>query len=104
MLFADEVYKNAMMESMQGSLFWMAPEVLQNDQKGYSAKVDIWSLGCTVLEMFAGKRPWEEDDSVSVMFKVSYVVLWMDCFQPGFILGWPQQDDTTSSQQRSTFH
>ncbi|KIO31636.1 hypothetical protein M407DRAFT_67689 [Tulasnella calospora MUT 4182] len=67
----EEIYKNADMTAMQGSLFWMAPEALHSD-KGYSAKIDIWSLGCVFIEMFSGKRPWEGDDFVSVMFKVGH--------------------------------
>ena len=58
------------MTAMQGTLFWMAPEMLHNNKKGYNAKIDIWSLGCVFIEMFAGRRPWEQDDFVSVMFKV----------------------------------
>ena len=41
---------------MQGSIYWMAPEVAKG--KGYSAKVDIWSLGCLLLEMLTGQQPW----------------------------------------------
>lgn len=28
--------------------------------KGYSAKVDIWSTGCLVLEMLTGHQPWHK--------------------------------------------
>lgn len=42
--------------SMQGSVNWMAPEVARG--KGYSAKVDIWSCGCLLLEMMTGQVPW----------------------------------------------
>lgn len=38
---------------------------------GYSAKVDIWSLGCVVLEMFAGRRPWDSEQAIQAMFKVT---------------------------------
>jgi serine/threonine protein kinase len=44
--------------SMQGSVYWMAPE--QARGKGYSAKVDIWSCGCLVLEMLTGHVPWHK--------------------------------------------
>lgn len=43
---------------MQGSVYWMAPEVARG--KGYSAKVDIWSCGCLVLEMLTGHVPWHK--------------------------------------------
>ncbi|KAJ1551223.1 hypothetical protein HK405_014929 [Cladochytrium tenue] len=36
----------------------MAPEVAR--AKGYSAKVDIWSLGCLLLEMLSGSPPWHK--------------------------------------------
>lgn len=48
----------------------MAPEMLHNNKQGYNAKIDIWSLGCVVLEMWAGRRPWNQEDIVAVMFKV----------------------------------
>jgi len=54
---------------MQGSIFWMAPEVLSNQGQGYNVKVDIWSLGCVFVEMVTGRRPWEDENIVSVMFK-----------------------------------
>lgn len=31
---------------------------------------DIWSLGCVVLEMFAGRRPWSDEEAIQAMFKV----------------------------------
>ncbi|KAI5965011.1 BCK1 [Candida theae] len=64
----NDIYSNANM-SMKGTIFWMAPEVIDNMVEGYSAKVDIWSLGCVVLEMFAGKRPWSNEAAISVIYK-----------------------------------
>lgn len=56
--------------AMQGTVFWMAPEVINTRKKGYNFKIDIWSVGCVVLEMWAGKRPWIGQEMVAVMFKV----------------------------------
>ncbi len=76
----DNIYGNDVTNNMQGSVFWMAPEVVRstglsevensNRQVGYSAKVDIWSLGCVVLEMFAGRRPWSKEEPVGAIFKL----------------------------------
>ncbi|KAI8814533.1 kinase-like domain-containing protein [Cladochytrium replicatum] len=44
--------------SLKGSVPWMAPEVVRSAKTGYSAKVDIWSLGCVALEMSTGCTPW----------------------------------------------
>ncbi|KAJ7783696.1 MAP kinase [Mycena maculata] len=56
--------------AMQGTVFWMAPEVINTAKKGYSFKIDIWSIGCVVLEMWAGTRPWLGEEMVAVMFKL----------------------------------
>ncbi|TRM60250.1 kinase-like domain-containing protein [Schizophyllum amplum] len=61
---------NAAMTAMQGTVFWMAPEVINTQKKGYNFKIDIWSVGCVVLEMWAGSRPWMGDEAVAVMFKL----------------------------------
>ncbi len=82
-------YHNDITNSMQGSVFWMAPEVIRAQSqpggalaqgedihsanamnKGYSAKVDIWSLGCVVLEMFAGRRPWSKEEAIGAIYKL----------------------------------
>ncbi|KAI9357956.1 hypothetical protein DFJ73DRAFT_174750 [Zopfochytrium polystomum] len=54
--------------SLQGSVYWMAPEVIKG--KGYSAKVDIWSLGCVTLEMLTGSHPWKKLNEMQTMFKL----------------------------------
>ncbi|KAF6143529.1 hypothetical protein GIB67_029698 [Kingdonia uniflora] len=61
--------------SMKGSPYWMAPEVIQavmqKDSNGDLAlAVDIWSLGCTIIEMLNGKPPWSEFEGAAAMFKV----------------------------------
>ena len=39
-----------------GSPYWMAPEILNQEKHSFSA--DIWSLGCTIIEMLTGRPPW----------------------------------------------
>ncbi|KAK6915885.1 Protein kinase domain [Dillenia turbinata] len=48
-------------ESICGTPLWMAPEVLRNE--GIDFASDIWSLGCTVVEMARGRPPWSESIS-----------------------------------------
>lgn len=47
----------------------MAPEVVKNEP--YSAKVDIWSLGCTMIEMLTGQRPWIALSQIAALYNVS---------------------------------
>ncbi|KAM7278017.1 hypothetical protein ACFE04_005151 [Oxalis oulophora] len=61
--------------SLKGSPYWMAPEVMQavmqkNTSSDLALAVDIWSLGCTVIEMLTGKPPWGELEGPQAMFKV----------------------------------
>jgi len=69
LIYLEDVYANDHY-TFAGTIFWMAPEVFQSRKEGYSAKIDIWSLGCVVLEMFAGKRPWSTEEAIGAMFKV----------------------------------
>ncbi|KAI8318811.1 kinase-like protein [Martensiomyces pterosporus] len=39
---------------------WAAPEVLQNME--FSCESDMYSLGCTILELATGHPPWHDDD------------------------------------------
>ena len=54
--------------SLQGSVFWMAPEVVQ--QTSYTRKADIWSLGCLVVEMLTGKHPHPSLSQLQALYKI----------------------------------
>lgn len=54
--------------SMQGSVFWMAPEVVR--QTAYTKKADIWSLGCLIVEMFTGSHPHPNCTQLQAIFKI----------------------------------
>ncbi|TKY75105.1 Mitogen-activated protein kinase kinase kinase YODA [Spatholobus suberectus] len=61
--------------SLKGSPYWMAPELMKAAIKKESSPdvamaIDIWSLGCTIIEMLTGKPPWSEFEGPQAMFKV----------------------------------
>ncbi|KAJ6757203.1 ACTIVATED PROTEIN KINASE KINASE KINASE 3 MAPKKK3 MEKK3 putative-RELATED [Salix koriyanagi] len=56
-------------KSMKGTPYWMAPEVILQTGHGFSA--DIWSVGCTVIEMATGKPPWSQQyQEVAALFYI----------------------------------
>lgn len=54
--------------SLQGSVFWMAPEVVR--QSAHTKKADIWSLGCLIVEMFTGARPFPDKSQLQALFAI----------------------------------
>lgn len=54
--------------SLQGSVFWMAPEVVK--QTSYTRKADIWSLGCLVVEMMTGSHPFPDCSQLQAIFRI----------------------------------
>jgi mitogen-activated protein kinase kinase kinase len=54
--------------SLQGSVYWMAPEVVR--QTAHTKKADIWSLGCLVVEMFIGVHPFPDCTQLQAIFAI----------------------------------
>ncbi|GMH20008.1 hypothetical protein Nepgr_021849 [Nepenthes gracilis] len=56
-------------KSMKGTPYWMAPEVIL--QTGHSFSADVWSVGCTIIEMATGKPPWSQQyQEVAALFHI----------------------------------
>ncbi|KAL9645972.1 hypothetical protein ABK040_001079 [Willaertia magna] len=57
-------------KSLMGTPYFMAPEVIM--QTGHGRSADIWSIGCTVVEMYTGKPPFVEyKTAAAVMFHIA---------------------------------
>ena len=57
--------------SFAGSPYWMAPEVI-NEKAEVTSACDIWSLGCTVIELLTGKPPYFDLNPFTAMIKIVY--------------------------------
>ena len=68
---AKQTDKLGLLKSFMGSAHWMAPEVV-NPKRSYNLMADIWSLGCTVLEMAIGKPPFGEMEAHGVLWRVGH--------------------------------
>ncbi|XP_076648503.1 mitogen-activated protein kinase kinase kinase 4 isoform X2 [Halictus rubicundus] len=60
------------LQGFVGTQAYMAPEVfMKSETGGHGRAADIWSVGCCIIEMSSGRRPWSDYDSnYQIMFKV----------------------------------
>lgn len=54
--------------SVVGTPYWMAPEVIE--LSGATTASDIWSLGCTVIELLEGKPPYHNLQPMPALFRI----------------------------------
>jgi mitogen-activated protein kinase kinase kinase len=56
-------------KSMKGTPYMMAPEVIR--QRVHNWQADMWSVGCTVIEMATGKPPGSQQfQEVAALFHI----------------------------------
>ncbi|KAL5573374.1 hypothetical protein UlMin_022971 [Ulmus minor] len=57
--------------TISGTPMFIAPEAARGEEQGFAS--DIWSLGCTIIEMATGGPPWKNvSDPVSVLYQIAY--------------------------------
>jgi len=56
-------------QSVVGTPFWMSPELIKS--QSYDCKVDIWSLGVTLLEMADGEPPLMHEQVMRALFLIT---------------------------------
>ncbi|KAI1308494.1 hypothetical protein F5Y03DRAFT_90433 [Xylaria venustula] len=51
-----------------GTPYWMAPEIIE--LSGATPASDIWSLGCTVIELLSGRPPYHHLQAMPALFAI----------------------------------
>jgi mitogen-activated protein kinase kinase kinase len=54
---------NGTNNSLTGTPMYMSPEAIRNNKRGRHGAMDVWSLGCVVLECATGRKPWSNLDN-----------------------------------------
>ncbi|GJQ15846.1 hypothetical protein GpartN1_g7637.t1 [Galdieria partita] len=64
----DEISSKNNPIEVVGTPYWMAPEIIE--LSGCSTASDIWSVGCTVVELLTGSPPYSEYTAMSALFHI----------------------------------
>ena len=66
---AMKLTESAKSMSIVGTPYWMAPEIVE--QTGHCAtSCDIWSVGCTLIELLTGKPPYYDLAPMSALYRI----------------------------------
>jgi serine/threonine protein kinase len=66
------ILKNKLGQNQWFYSLYLFVQVLRGES--YGRKCDVWSIGCVVIEMMAGKPPWnanQHSNHLALIFKVS---------------------------------
>jgi mitogen-activated protein kinase kinase kinase len=55
-----------------GTPMYLAPEVVRHEAEGAFGARDIWAVGCVVLELLTGRKPWDGFDNEWFVRRLSY--------------------------------
>jgi serine/threonine protein kinase len=64
----SEIGASSTMLDVAGTPYWMAPEIISLE--GCSTASDIWSVGCTVIELLTGFPPYYHLSDVTALFRI----------------------------------
>ena len=68
----ESIMESKKSHALTGTPMYMSPETIKGDNVGRFGAMDIWSLGCCVLEMATGRRPWSNlDNEFAVMYHIA---------------------------------
>lgn len=62
-------YDHSKKGDIVGTPYWMAPEVVRGH--GCGRRSDIWSAGCTILEMLTLKPPFKQFEPLAALFHIA---------------------------------
>eukprot|EP01043_Picozoa_sp_COSAG02_P052103 COSAG02_NODE_5568_length_4225_cov_1.651478_3_plen_938_part_00 len=65
---ADGAAGGGGMTDVVGTPYWMAPEVIE--MSGATDRSDVWSVGCTVIELLTGAPPYADLPQVPALFRI----------------------------------
>lgn len=85
----EDATESQTLHDMMGTPMYMAPEsITGSNKKGKLGADDVWSLGCVILEMITGRRPWANlDNEWAIMYQVA----------AGHTPPLPQQDEVSEA-------
>eukprot|EP00405_Crypthecodinium_cohnii_P025486 CAMPEP_0206491422 /NCGR_PEP_ID=MMETSP0324_2-20121206/44987_1 /ASSEMBLY_ACC=CAM_ASM_000836 /TAXON_ID=2866 /ORGANISM="Crypthecodinium cohnii, Strain Seligo" /LENGTH=327 /DNA_ID=CAMNT_0053972611 /DNA_START=127 /DNA_END=1110 /DNA_ORIENTATION=+ len=64
-----EISAGSQAKTFRGSPLWLAPELLCAEK--YDLSADIWSFGCTVLELLTAELPWHGEIAAETAFQAA---------------------------------